>query len=421
MPEIEFPEALDWLFEPARYKVAHGGRGGAKSWGVARALLIQGRQEPLRILCARELQKSIGDSVHKLLADQIADMGLSAFYEIQKTTIKGKNGTEFLFAGLRHNIASIKSFEGIDRVWVEEAQTVSKASWDTLIPTIRKDGSEIWITFNPELDTDETYKRFVVTPPTNAIVRKIGWQDNPWFPDVLRREKDDLEAKDPDAAMVVWGGHTRQTLDGAIYAKEIREATTGGRITRVPYDPTKPVHTFWDLGWADNTSIWFGQTIGFETRAIDFYQNSQQSLDHYLRVMQDRGYVLGTCWLPHDARAKQLGTGRSIEEMMRAAGRAVQIVPQLSVADGINAARTVFANVWFDADKCVDGLQCLRRYRYDVDQATGQFSRQPLHDEASHGADAFRYMAVALREPKKIAPIKPKLRMLATGSGAWLG
>ncbi len=418
--EIEFPEALSFLFEPARYKVLYGGRGGAKSWGVARALLMEAAAAPLRVLCARELQKSIGDSVHKLLADQIDALGLGWFYTVQNTSIRGQNGTEFLFAGLRHNVTSIKSFEGVDRTWIEEAQTVSKASWDILIPTIRKAGSEIWITFNPELDTDETWKRFVVSPPTGAVVRKIGWADNPWFPDVLRQEMLDLEARDPDAALVVWGGHTRHTLDGAIYATELRDAVKEGRITRVPYDPTKPVHTFWDLGWADNTSIWFGQVVGFETRVIDFYQDSQKPLDHYLRVLQDRAYVLGTCWLPHDARAKQLGTGRSVEELIRAAGRTVQIVPQLGVADGINAARTIFPNVWIDEERCADGLQCLRRYRYEVDQATGQFSRTPLHDDASHGADAFRYLAVALKEkaPRKVVRSIP--RAPQGGATGWL-
>lgn len=419
--EIEFPEALEFLFAPSRYKVCYGGRGGAKSWGVARALLIQGAEQPLRILCARELQKSISDSVHKLLADQISSLNLDAFYAVQNTTIRGVNGTEFIFAGLRHNVTSIKSFEGVDRVWVEEAQTVSKASWDTLVPTIRKEGSEIWITFNPELDTDETWRRFVIKPPTGAVVRKIGWEDNPWFPTVLRQEKDDLEARDPDAALVVWGGHTRHTLDGAVYAVELRDSLRENRITRVPYDATKPVHTFWDLGWADNTSIWFGQTIGFETRVIDFYQNSQKPLDHYLKVLQDRGYVLGTCWLPHDARAKQLGTGRSIEELMRAAGRTVQIVPQLSLADGINAARMIFPNVFFDADKCADGLQCLRRYRYEVDQATGQFSRTPLHDDASHGADAFRYLALALKERKATTRKIVRTIQAPRSAGAWMG
>jgi phage terminase large subunit len=418
--QAEFPAKLQCLFRPARYKVLHGGRGGAKSWGIARALLIQGAEKPLRVLCAREIQKSIADSVHKLLKDQIAALDLGGFYEVLDTKIRGRNGTEFSFAGLRTNVDSLKSFEGADVCWVEEAQTVSKASWDILIPTIRKAGSEIWIAFNPQLETDETYKRFVANPPTGAVVEKIGWQDNPWFPDVLRQEMLDLKAKDPDAWLNVWEGHCRQTLDGAVYATEIRAATADGRIARVPYDPSKPVHTIWDLGWADNTSIWFAQTIGFELRFIDYHQDSQKPLQHYMTVLQGKGYVYGTDYLPHDAQAKQLGTGRSIEELMRAAGRTVRIVPKLSVADGINAARTLFPLSWFDETKCADGLQCLRHYRFELDPDTGTFKRTPLHDWASHGADAFRYAAVALKETgtKPVKLQKPK--NLHSGPGGWM-
>src|SRR6185312_16011620 len=127
--EALFPKKLKFLFEPHRYKVPYGGRGGAKSWGIARALLILGAQKPLRVLCTREIQKSIADSVHKLLDDQIQALGLGGFYTVTKTGIVGRNGTEFLFAGLRHNISNIKSFEAVDIVWVEEAQSVSKQSW----------------------------------------------------------------------------------------------------------------------------------------------------------------------------------------------------------------------------------------------------------------------------------------------------
>jgi phage terminase large subunit len=122
--DVEFPEKLEFLFSPSRYKVLYGGRGSGKSWGVARALLVIGIQKPIRVLCARELQNSITDSVHALLADQIKSMKLEEFYEIQNTVIYGKNGTEFLFAGLKHNITKIKSFEGVDLCWVEEAQTL---------------------------------------------------------------------------------------------------------------------------------------------------------------------------------------------------------------------------------------------------------------------------------------------------------
>jgi phage terminase large subunit len=149
--DAQFPRKLSLLFRPSRYKVLHGGRGSGKSWGVARALLILAAQKPMRILCTREVQNSILESVHKLLSDQVETLGLSHFYEIQKTTIKGSNGSQFIFEGLRHNINSIKSMEGVDVCWVEEAEKVTDDSWRILIPTIRAPGSEIWVTFNPHL------------------------------------------------------------------------------------------------------------------------------------------------------------------------------------------------------------------------------------------------------------------------------
>jgi phage terminase large subunit len=402
----QFPEPLQFLFQPMRYKVLYGGRGGSKSWGVARALLTLAAKKPLRILCAREFQNSINESVHHLLQSQIESLNLNSFYDIQNQSVKGRNGSEFIFAGLRNNVSRIKSFEGVDIVWVEEAQSVSKTSWDTLIPTIRKDGAEIWLTFNPELPTDETYKRFVVDPPSDAIVRKVNWSDNPWFNETLERERVALLARDPDAYQNVWEGHCRVTLEGAIYARELRTAQEEGRIRSVPYDSVKPVHTFFDLGWADNTSIWFAQNVNRELRLIDYYTNNQMPIQHYISVLQNKGYVYGTDWLPHDAKAKTIATGRSVEEIMVSLGRKVQIVPSLSVSDGINAARTVFNRCYFDERKCEDGIQSLRHYRYEVDADTGEFDRKPLHDFHSHAADAFRYFAVAIEEDRPSADVR---------------
>jgi phage terminase large subunit len=396
--DVEFPEKLEFLFSPSRYKVLYGGRGSGKSWGVARALLVTGIQKPTRVLCARELQNSITDSVHALLADQIKSMKLEEFYEIQNTVIYGKNGTEFLFAGLKHNITKIKSIEGIDICWVEEAQTVSKSSWDTLNPTIRKEASEIWITFNPELDTDETYKRFVVHPPSNSVVQKVNWSDNPWFPKVLKDEKDDLKERDLDAYLNVWEGNTRQVLDGAVYANELRKAQEENRIKDVHIDLTIPVSTFWDLGWSDLNSIWFVQTVpGGEVRVVDFYQNCQKTIDHYVQVLQTKGYTYRDHWLPHDAEHKNM-TGKSVKDIMQNMGLPIRITPKLSIADGINAARMLMNRCYFDQIRCAEGLQALRHYRYEVDPDTKLFSKTPLHDQNSHAADAWRYAAVALDE-----------------------
>ena len=397
----QFPVKMASLFDKARYKVYYGGRGAGKSHSAAKALLILGAKSQIRVLCAREYQTSIKDSVHKLLCDQIELMNLHGFYEITQSAIRGKNGTEFAFVGLKNNVANVKSYEGVDYCWVEEAQTVSRHSWNTLIPTIRKEGSEIWITFNPELETDETYQRFVVRPPEQAVVQKINWSDNPWFPEVLALEKDSLKSRDPSAYQTVWEGLCRLTVDGAIFANEMQVAELDDRITKVNYDPTKPVHAIFDLGWADSTAIWFLQFVGMETRLIRYHEDSQKTISHYLALMQTYGYMYDTLWLPHDAQNKTLASnGKSIEEIVRAAGYKTRIIERTPVADSINAARTIFRNCWFDRENCYDGLQCLRHYRYDVDPETGQFSRQPLHDIYSHGADAFRYIGLMINEPK---------------------
>lgn len=397
----EIPEAYGFLFQPSRYKVAYGGRGAARSWSFARALLIMGMQRPLRVLCAREFQNSIKDSVHKLLSDQIDIMGLRGTYEIQETVIKGPRGTEFAFKGLRHNVTGIKSHEGADVVWVEEANTVSKASWDVLVPTIRKPDSEIWATFNPELDTDETYQRFVLNTPPNAVVKHTTWRDNPWFPDVLKEEMETCRKRSEDDYLTIWEGRTRKTLEGAIYAEELRKADEDKRITRVPYNPAKPVDTFWDLGWADHTAIWFVQSLPNEFHVIDYYQDHMKPVSEYLRVLQGKGYVYGVDHLPHDAEQELMAAdGRSIRSQLAAQGRKVRIVPSMTVDAGIRATREVFPLCWFDERNCADGLQALRRYRWKVSEVNGQYMRSPLHDENSHGADAFRMLGVGLRAPK---------------------
>jgi phage terminase large subunit len=414
--KAEFPEKLEFLFKPARYKVAYGGRGGAKSWGIARALLILGAQSPMRILCAREYQTSIKDSVHKLLCDQIEALGLLSFYEITQASIRGKNGTEFAFAGLKNNISNIKSFEGVDIAWVEEAQTVSRMSWNVLIPTIRKDKSEIWISFNPELETDETYQRFVLHPPPDCQSVKVNWSDNPWFPEVLRLEKDALRERDMSAYNTVWEGICRQTVDGAIFANEMQMAELEGRICRVAYDPSKPVHAIFDLGWSDATAIWYLQFVGMETRLIRYMEDNQKTISYYLSQMQTHGYVYDTLWLPHDAENKTLAAnGKSIEEIVRGAGYKVKIIPKVPIPDSINAARTIFPNCWFDRENAADGISCLRHYRYDVDE-DGRFSKMPLHDGYSHGADAFRYIGLMVNEPRRAQKRRPEMLQM----GSWM-
>ena len=409
--KARFPAKLKCLFVPekARYRVLYGGRGGSKSWNIARALLLKGCEQKIRVLCAREYQTSIKDSVHKLLCDQIFALGIEAHYEITERSLRGTNGTEFIFVGVKNNTNNVKSIEGIDVCWVEEAQSVTANSWNVLVPTIRKADSEIWISFNPELPTDETWKRFVINPPENAVVQKINWSDNPYFPEVLDLERRALQGRDIEAYNNVWEGIPRQTVNGAIFAKEVTMAELEGRICNVPYDASKPVHAIFDLGWADQTAVWLLQFVGQETRLIRYFEDSQQTISHYMAKLQSFGYMYDTIWLPHDAKAKSLGTGKSIEEIVRATGMKVQILDRVPVADSINAARTIFSKCYFDRQNTEEGLQCLRHYRYDVDPDTKMFSPKPLHDEYSHGADAFRYIGLMINEPKK-APIQKSYR-----------
>jgi phage terminase large subunit len=232
----QFPAWSEGLFLPKRIKSIRGGRGSGKSWTVARALLVQAAERKLRILCAREFQNSIQDSVHKLLAEQIDALGLSGFYDVLQTTIRGRNGSEFIFTGLRTNIQSIKSKEGIDRAWIEEAQTVSEQSWEMLIPTIRKEDSEIILTWNPDQEEDPTNQRFGANPPPNCWSVHVNWDANPFFPEVLRAEMEYLYANDPEAAAHVWGGQTRRnSVAQVLRGRYVVESFEPGKDWHGPY------------------------------------------------------------------------------------------------------------------------------------------------------------------------------------------
>ena len=390
----DFPDALQFLFNRHRFKVAYGGRGSGKSWSFARALLILGAQSPERILCTREVQSSIKDSVHRLLSDQIAAMGLGSFYEVLETEIRGRNGTLFAFAGLSSQTTeSIKSFEGVTRCWCEEAQSISKKSWDTLIPTIRKEGSEVWVSFNPELDSDETYMRFVVNTPPNAHVSMVNYSDNPWFPDVLEQERLHCQLTNVEDYGQIWEGKCRSALSGAIYAAEVDVAVRDGRICNVPYDPRLNVHTIWDLGWNDAMTIILVQKLRSEVRIIDYIEDSHKTLDWYAAELNKRNLNWGTDWLPHDGDHEDFKTGKSAKVILQSFGRKVKITPQIGIEPGIKAARMAFGQMYFEKTKAARLIECLKRYRRSINKATNE-PGAPLHDEYSHGADGFRYLSV---------------------------
>lgn len=396
MPKIEanIPAKLGFLFQPKRYKVAYGGRGSGKSHSFATALLLIAASRKVRVLCTREVQKSIKDSVHRLLSDKITALGLQKKFRVLETEIRGTNGSEFIFAGLSNQTAdSVKSLEGVDYCWCEEAHTISKRSWDILIPTIRKPGSEIWVSFNPDMDSDDTYKRFVTSPPPECISVSTNWSDNPWFTHELELERQHCLATNKDDYDNIWEGKCKAAVSGAIYAKEIEAATLTHRIRSVPIDPTQPVHAVMDLGWNDAMTVLFVQKIASELRIVDYIEKSFKTLDWYVGEAKKRFNVLGEWWLPHDGEHKDYKTGKSAKEIMEGFGCAVEINPRLSIEEGIKHARMIFGRVYFDSEKTERLIECLKRYRRSINSQTLE-PGAPVHDEFSHGADGFRYLAM---------------------------
>jgi len=400
-PVAQFPNKFRFLFKPARYKVAYGGRYGLKSWSFARSLLILGAERPLRILCTREVQKSIKASVHTLLADQIKALGLSSVYKVIDTEIRGSNGTRFLFTGLsEHTVESVKSYEGVDIVWVEEGQTVKNKSWKILIPTIRKAGSEIWVSFNPDLDTDPTYVRFVVNTPTDCVLVKSGWQDMPddWMTPEIKQERLDCEKFYPDDYPNIWEGMCKTVVDGAIYGKEIISAVESGQICHVPYDPKLKVHVVFDLGWNDSMSIGLFQRGTSDIRCIGFIEDDHKTLNYYSAELKKLEYNWGLIFLPHDGETKNIQTGRSAREILQSLSWDVAPkVPNLRVETGIKMVRESFHQLYFDKVATTEFVNHLKRYRRNIPSTTGEAST-PLHDDHSHAADMLRYAVISVEE-----------------------
>jgi len=414
----QFPEKLQFLFWPMRYKVARGGRNGAKSWGFARTLLSLGVERSLRILCAREIQNSIRDSVHKLLKDQIELMGLGGEYEVMETIIKGRNNnTEFTFTGLSNQtIYSLKSAEGVDVCWVEEGQTISDNSWKILIPTIRKEGSEIWVSYNPELETDPTHQRFTINKPDNCVNVEINWRDNPWHNDLMEKERLHCQQHDPDNYGNIWEGQCKPAVEGAIYFKEIQAAERNNRVTDVPYDPMLKVHVVLDLGWEDSIGAALVQKHLSSIRIIEYIEVNHTTIPALSGELKSRRYNWGRVWLPHDGFSASLNSkGKSSYDIFKAQGWNVATrdqITELSVGEGIRQTKLKFPQMYFNrprvaALKAPESqsddihptdlnwrlIECVKRYRRMINRQTDAVGL-PVRDQFAHGADTLRYVAI---------------------------
>ena len=400
--DFDIPEASLPIFEdPRRYNILYGGRGSTKSWTVARILSLNGYLSPRRILCARETQRSLKESVYQLLLDQMELLELGAFYKGTKDSIIGLNGTQFLFHGVRtEDVTKIKSLEGVDDCWVEEAHALSAKSWRILVPTIRKEGSRFYITFNPELVDDPTYERFITKPPKDCHIIKMNYLDNPWFSKVLDQERIEDYERDttPDKHVYkhTWEGMTLPAVEGAIFVNEIAKLYEESRVRALDYDPMGKVHGIMDLGWGVMTMI-LAQRFGNTVNIIGYYEWVNKTYDQItVELKADHpDYRWGKIFMPHDASHRDPKTGNDHYEVMEALGWETDKVEQIGIENYIEKGRRMFGNVYIsDANGCDRLIHCLRRFKYRIAQSNEDKKTGVDKDDYSHGAESFCYTAV---------------------------
>lgn len=419
MENLTIPEQFSELFNPTnswRHLVYYGGRSSGKSTQVALSRLISGASRRERGLCAREIQNSIRESVHQLMRDLIEKYDFLKSWEVQNEIIRNKDtGSEIYFKGLHNNTQTIKSFEGVDWCWVEEAQSVSADSIDTLVPTIRKEGSFIIWTFNPLTENDPVWERIVLAKDDRTYVRKINSDaiESLLSPEViLEREK--MRQNNPELFTHVWEGEPLTSKTGSVFGKQLSQAKEDGRIGKVPYDATAGVYTAWDLGVGDATAIWFFQVIGKEIHFMDHYENSGEDLGHYIGEVLNRPYRYTKHFLPHDAKQRELQTNMTRVDFFAKNGiYNVEVLRPTNYTvgeDDINlVARPKFSTCYFDAEKCKRGIECLRAWHYEFDEKNNLLKNKPEHDWSSHSSSAFVYALIANTE--SVAPsLAPKMK-----------
>lgn len=417
------------LLQPSRYRGAWGGRGSGKSHFFAELLIDDCLcNKGLRAVSIREVQKTLKESSKRLIEDKLeafklteAD-GFKVFNEVIQTPGDGI----ITFAGMQdHNAESIKSLEGYNRAWVEEAQSLSARSLSLLRPTIRAENSELWFSWNPRRKTDPVDMMLRGELPTGATVVRANWSDNPRFPKVLEQERLDCLRQTPEQYDHIWEGGYASVMEGAYFAKHLAEAKAQGRIGRVAPDPLMALRAFVDIGGtgsrADAFTIWIAQFIGKEIRVLNYYESVGQPLAAHLAWMRSEGYEPGklSIWLPHDGSTQDKVFDVSYESAFTKAGYAVEVVPNQgkgAAKQRIEAARRLFGGMWFNADKVQPGLDAIGWYHEKKDEARN-IGLGPEHDWSSHGADSFGLMAVVAEAiaggTNTIKPIEYRRRYIA--------
>ena len=424
---IPTAEVFEPLLHPARYKGAWGGRGSGKSHFFAglmieEALMIQG----YRAVCIREVQKSLKQSAKRLLEDKLEDYGLGEAqgFKVFREVIETPGDGVITFTGMQdHTADSVKSLEGFDRAWVEEAQSLSDRSMSLLRPTIRKEGSELWFSWNPQRATDPVDMMLRgATPPTGSKVVRANWSDNPWLPKVLEQERRDCLEATPERYGHIWEGEYATVLEGAYFAKHLTEAQLEGRIGFVARDPLAKVYACWDIGGtsgkSDATAIWVVQFIGTEVRVLDYYEAVGQPFDAHVYWLRSSGYEDALCVLPHDGRKHDTVFSVTPEGYLRQAGFTVDLIPNQgrgAALQRIEAVRNILPFCRFNAETTEGGREALGWYHEKRDEIRG-IGLGPDHDWSSHCADAFGavalYQKMAVRQTSR-QPLRRNMKGVA--------
>jgi phage terminase large subunit len=374
---------------PSRYKILEGGRGSGKSFSFADALLARAAKKKLRILCTREMQNSIRDSVHRLLQDRIISNGWSSFFYVYKESIVSKCGSEFIFKGLRHNISEIKSTEGIDICWVEEAEKVSEDSWTILVPTIRKEGSEIWVSFNPESERSATYQRFVLKPPPSCAWAHMTFEDNEYFPEVLRQEMEYDKLIDFEKYEHVWLGKVKKYAEACIFKRvRVEEFDEPSGDTQFYYgadfgfsvDPSCLIRMF----IKDATDLpligeKYAKRLYIIHEAYGHGVEINELSEFYKTVPGSETWKIRADSQRPDTISHLHNEGFDIEGAEKGAG---------SVEDGIQFLSD-FAEIVIHP-RCKGSIDDFRNYRWKQDRITNEILPVPL-DKSNHACDAVRY------------------------------
>ena len=414
---LEIPEKLIALFEDeADVRAADGGRGSAKTRTFAkmtavRALMWDAAGRSGQILCGRQFMNSLADSsLEEIKAAIRSEPWLLAAFDIGEKYVKTKSGRiYYTFTGLDRNVASVKSKARILLCWVDEAEPVTEEAWTTLIPTLREEDSELWVTWNSKRKTAPVERRFKnVDDPRIKYVR-VNWRDNPWFPDILERVRQRDMRDRPDQYAHIWEGDFVAVVEGAYYAAHLNTAREEGRIGNFAPDPLMTIRAIWDIGGtgsrADACAIWIAQYIGPQIRWLDYYEAQGQPLATHIEWLRDNGYEKALCVLPHDGKTNDRVHDVSYESALKGAGFEVQVIANQGAGAAmkrVEAARRLFPNMWFD-EKCQAGLDAIGWYHEKRDEERG-IGLGPDHDWSSHGADAFGLGASAYKIQETVDP-----------------